>query len=171
MVPHRGDPDRRTSPDRQQIVRSNSLQRNTAWRANENIRDDVKQMRETLSVVYRRMLKIEAEIREWKPIRQADDLGRITRWRNATARALASGSSGGSFHARPLGVCCTIVGTLIVAAWAGFGRPHRRAGGDDGHGPARPAWTGTLTLPLPPHPGQTILFPPTTSTSGFAWRT
>jgi hypothetical protein len=45
--------------------------------------------------------------------------------RNATARAFASGSSGGSFEALPLGVCCTIRGTLIVAAWAGFGTAQR----------------------------------------------
>ena len=39
------------------------------------------------------------------------------RSRNATARALASGSSGGgNLHARPFGVCWTIRGTLIVAA-------------------------------------------------------
>jgi hypothetical protein len=33
--------------------------------------------------------------------------GRIIRDKNATARAFASGSSGGSFHARPRGVCWT----------------------------------------------------------------
>jgi hypothetical protein len=45
------------------------------------------------------------------------------RSRNATARALASGSSGGgNLHALPFGVCWTILGTLISAAWAGFGR-------------------------------------------------
>jgi hypothetical protein len=51
---------------------------------------------------------------------QDPNLGRITRDKNATARAFASGSSGGSFQAWPLGVCWTIRGTLIVAAWAGF---------------------------------------------------
>jgi hypothetical protein len=50
------------------------------------------------------------------------NLGRITRSKNATAWAFASGSSGGSFHALSRGMCWTILGTLIVAAWAGFGR-------------------------------------------------
>jgi hypothetical protein len=37
-----------------------------ARKANDNTRDDVVQMRETLSTMYRRMLKIEADIRELK---------------------------------------------------------------------------------------------------------
>ena len=49
-----------------------------------------------------------------------DDLGRIIRDKNATARALASGSGSGNFHALPLGVRWTILGTLISAACAGF---------------------------------------------------
>ena len=55
------------------------------------------------------------------PCRRSNDqdLGRIIRSRNATARALASGSSGGSFQAR-LGRMLHDRGTLIVAAWAGF---------------------------------------------------
>jgi hypothetical protein len=36
--------------------------------------------------------------------------------RNAKARASPSGSGSGSFHALPLGVVCTILGTLIAAA-------------------------------------------------------
>jgi hypothetical protein len=52
------------------------------------------------------------------------DLGRIILAKNAAARASASGSGGRglSFHALPCGVCCTILGALISAAWAGFGR-------------------------------------------------
>jgi hypothetical protein len=38
----------------------------TARQVNENTREDVKQMREQVSVMYRRMLKTEAEIRELK---------------------------------------------------------------------------------------------------------
>jgi hypothetical protein len=69
-----------------------------------------------------------------------DDLGRIISDKNATARALASGSGSGSFHARPFDVCWTIRGTLIVAVWAGFARL-RGPVGDDGHG-GHNVWAG-----------------------------
>jgi hypothetical protein len=36
------------------------------WQVNDNARDDLKQMREQMAVMYRRMLSIEAEIRELK---------------------------------------------------------------------------------------------------------
>ncbi len=54
--------------------------------------------------------------------------------KNAAARASASGSGGGSFPALPRGVCCTIRGTLISAAWGGLrGTRTAVARGDDGH--------------------------------------
>jgi hypothetical protein len=37
-----------------------------ARQVNDNTRDDLKQMRALLSVIYRRMLKIQAEIRQLK---------------------------------------------------------------------------------------------------------
>jgi hypothetical protein len=47
-------------------IRVNMGAVDTVRRANDTTRDDVKQMREQLSVMYRRMLSIEADIRELK---------------------------------------------------------------------------------------------------------
>jgi hypothetical protein len=58
-------------------------------------------------------------MRDCRPLRTSAG----SSWRGTRQPAPSLPSSGGSnLHALPRGVCCTIGGTLIVAAWAAFGR-------------------------------------------------